>query len=76
MLQFLAMSGRAGGAYCFVFGHPDAERHMEFFGKYVEVTPHSRLVWTSDEGDEAASPRRPSRSEARRPWSSLHRLGS
>jgi len=46
MLQFLAMSGRAGGAYCFVFGHPDSERPMEFFGKYVEATPHSRLVWT------------------------------
>jgi uncharacterized protein YndB with AHSA1/START domain len=25
---------------------------MEFFGRYVEVTPHSRLVWTNDEGDE------------------------
>lgn len=22
---------------------------MEFFGTYVEVTPHSRLVWTNDE---------------------------
>lgn len=25
---------------------------MEFFGKYVEVTPHSRLVWTNDEAEE------------------------
>ena len=24
---------------------------MSFFGRYVEVTPHSRLVWTNDEGD-------------------------
>jgi uncharacterized protein YndB with AHSA1/START domain len=24
---------------------------MEFFGKYLEVTPHSRLVWTNEEGD-------------------------
>jgi len=23
---------------------------MEFFGKYIEVTPPSRLVWTNDEG--------------------------
>ena len=23
---------------------------MEFFGRYIEVTPHSRLVWTNDEG--------------------------
>lgn len=25
---------------------------MFFFGKYIEVTPPSRLVWTNDEGDE------------------------
>ena len=24
---------------------------MDFFGTYLEVTPHSRLVWTNDEGD-------------------------
>ena len=24
---------------------------MEFFGTYMEVTPHSRIVWTNDEGD-------------------------
>jgi uncharacterized protein YndB with AHSA1/START domain len=23
----------------------------EFFGTYLEVTPHSRLVWTNEEGD-------------------------
>jgi uncharacterized protein YndB with AHSA1/START domain len=23
---------------------------MEFFGRYIEVIPHSRLVWTNDEG--------------------------
>ena len=26
---------------------------MEFFGTYVEVTPHSRLVWTNDEGGDS-----------------------
>jgi len=41
---------RAGGAYRFVFGHPASEQPMEFFGRYIEVTPHSRLVWTNDEG--------------------------
>jgi uncharacterized protein YndB with AHSA1/START domain len=25
---------------------------MEFFGRYLEVIPHSRLVWTNDEGGE------------------------
>jgi uncharacterized protein YndB with AHSA1/START domain len=24
---------------------------MAFFGKYLEVKPHSRLVWTNEEGD-------------------------
>lgn len=43
---------RAGGAYRFVFGHPAFDKPMEFFGKYIEVTPHSRLVWTNDEGEE------------------------
>src|SRR5678815_4102928 len=29
------------------------ERHaMAFFGTYLEVTPHSRLVWTNEEGGE------------------------
>jgi uncharacterized protein YndB with AHSA1/START domain len=35
-----------------VFGH-DASNPAEFFGSYLEVTPHSRLVWTNDEGGEA-----------------------
>ena len=40
---------RVGGRYRFVFGH-DASKTMAFFGRYIEVTPHSRLVWTNDEG--------------------------
>ena len=28
---------------------------MAFFGKYLEVTPHSRLVWTNDEGGEGGA---------------------
>ena len=46
---------RTGGSYRFVFGHPSSEQPMEFFGKYVEVTPHSRLVWTNDEGGEGGA---------------------
>jgi uncharacterized protein YndB with AHSA1/START domain len=41
---------RAGGTYRFVFGHGASET-MAFFGRYLEVTPHSRLVWTNEEGD-------------------------
>ena len=40
---------RVGGRYRLVFGH-GASEPMEFFGRYIEVTPHSRLVWTNDEG--------------------------
>ena len=43
---------RAGGTYRFVFSHAASEQPMEFFGKYIEVTPHSRLVWTNDESGE------------------------
>src|SRR5229473_1295048 len=41
---------RVGGKYRFVFGF-DASKTMAFFGRYLEVTPHSRLVWTNEEGD-------------------------
>lgn len=27
---------------------------MAFFGKYIEVTPPSRLAWTNDEGPDGA----------------------
>lgn len=40
---------RVGGQYRLVFRHEDTT--MDFFGTYLEVTPHSRLVWTNEEGD-------------------------
>jgi len=43
---------RTGGTYRFVFSHPAADQPMAFFGRYLEVTPPSRLVWTNDEGGE------------------------
>jgi len=43
---------RVGGKYRFVFGHPSGSQPMEFFGRYLEVSPHSRLVWTNEEGAE------------------------
>jgi uncharacterized protein YndB with AHSA1/START domain len=44
---------RAGGKYRFEFGH-GASKRMAFFGKYLEVTPPSRLVWTNEESDAGA----------------------
>jgi uncharacterized protein YndB with AHSA1/START domain len=46
---------RTGGAYRFVFSHPASEQPMAFFGRYIEVTPPSRLVWTNDEGGEGGA---------------------
>ena len=46
---------RTGGSYRFVFAHPASEQPMAFFGRYIEVTPPSRLVWTNDEGDEGGA---------------------
>ena len=43
------MDVRVGGQYRLVFRHEDST--MAFFGTYLEVTPHSRLVWTNEEGD-------------------------
>jgi uncharacterized protein YndB with AHSA1/START domain len=45
---------RVGGRYRFEFGHEAASKPMAFFGRYLEVTPHSRLVWTNDESDDGA----------------------
>jgi uncharacterized protein YndB with AHSA1/START domain len=44
------MDVRVGGKYRLVFSHPAAPEPMAFFGSYIEVTPHSRLVWTNEEG--------------------------
>src|SRR5579871_3068873 len=35
------VDARTGGTYRFVFGHASSEQPMEFFGRYIEVTPHS-----------------------------------
>ena len=46
------MDVRVGGKYRLVFAH-EALESMAFFGTYLEVTPHSRLVWTNDEAGDA-----------------------
>ena len=45
---------RVGGRYRFVFGH-DPSNPTEFFGRYLEVVPPSRLVWTNEEGGDNGS---------------------
>lgn len=51
VLRSCEMDVRVGGRYRLAFGH-DGSNLDEFFGRYIEVTPHSRLVWTNDEGGE------------------------
>ena len=46
---------RTGGSYRLVMGHASSDQPMTFFGQYIEVTPHSRLVWTNDEAGEAGA---------------------
>jgi len=40
---------RTGGRYRLVFSHPAVPEGMAFHGRYLEVAPPSRLVWTNDE---------------------------
>jgi uncharacterized protein YndB with AHSA1/START domain len=48
------MDVRAGGKYRLVFDVGDSKT-MEAFGRYLEVTPCSRLVWTNEEGGDGGA---------------------
>jgi len=50
-LRSCDMDVRTGGKYRLEFG-ADAANSMAFFGKYLEVVPNAKIVWTNDEGDE------------------------
>ena len=45
---------RTGGTYRFVMGHPDFDQPMAFVGRYLEVDPPRRLVWTNEENDDGS----------------------
>jgi uncharacterized protein YndB with AHSA1/START domain len=47
------MDVRTGGGYRLAFGQDEASS-FAFFGKYLEVTPPSRLVWTNEEDEDGA----------------------
>ena len=44
---------RVGGSYRLEFGR-EGSKPMVFFGRYIEVTPYSRLVWTNEESENGA----------------------
>ena len=45
---------RTGGKYRLVFGD-DPANPMAFFGRYLEVVPNKRIVWTNEESGEPGS---------------------
>jgi uncharacterized protein YndB with AHSA1/START domain len=47
------MDVRTGGKYRLEFGVGGSDT-MAFYGKYLEVVPDERIVWTNDEGEEGA----------------------
>src|SRR5262245_58031388 len=47
------MDVRVGGKYRLEFAHA-ASQSMAFFGTYLEVAPHSRLVWSNEESSDGA----------------------
>jgi uncharacterized protein YndB with AHSA1/START domain len=49
-LRSCELDVRTGGTYRLNFGDG-----MDFFGRYIEVTPPSRIVWTNEEGGENGS---------------------
>ena len=45
---------RTGGKYRLAFRN-DPSKPLEFFGRYIEVIPGARIVWTNDEGGQNSS---------------------
>jgi uncharacterized protein YndB with AHSA1/START domain len=45
---------RVGGSYRLEFAHPRFATTMAFFGRYLEVVPDARLVWTNEESSDGA----------------------
>jgi uncharacterized protein YndB with AHSA1/START domain len=49
-LRACEMDVRTGGKYRLNYGEG-----LDFFGRYIEVTPPTRIVWTNEEGGENSS---------------------
>lgn len=49
------MEVRVGGGYRLVFGIHGTDQQVAVFGRYLEVTPPRRLVWTNEEGEEGGA---------------------
>src|SRR6516164_7685759 len=51
-IQSCEMDIRTGGTYRIVIKHPAAPQPMAFFGRYLDVVPNARIVWTNEESGE------------------------
>jgi uncharacterized protein YndB with AHSA1/START domain len=45
---------RTGGTYRFVMGHPAFDQPMAFVGRYLEVVPGKKIVWTNEESEDGS----------------------
>ena len=48
------IDARTGGSYRLLFEVPGQLEPFAFFGKYLEVTPPRRLVWTNEEDEDGS----------------------
>ncbi len=48
------MDVRVGGGYRLEFAYPASDQPMAFYGRYIEVVPNARIVWTNDESADGA----------------------
>ena len=52
-LRSCQLDVRVGGGYRLEFGG-EGSASMAFFGKYLDVVPNSRIVWTNEESEQGA----------------------
>jgi len=50
----IEVDARTGGRYRFLFEVPGQPEPMAFVGRYLDVTPPKRLVWTNEETDDGS----------------------
>lgn len=53
-LRSCELDVRTSGTYRLIFGE-DSSNTMAFYGKYLEVVPNKRIVWTNEESGDAGS---------------------
>jgi uncharacterized protein YndB with AHSA1/START domain len=48
------VDARPGGTYRFEFAVPGSDQTVAFFGRYLEVEPNRRIVWTNEESEQGS----------------------